>query len=90
MASVGALPRHYLKLCGAQTVDVVRMVGSDECSTLSLPQLVGGIVVEAEEQGAALLSRTSEQCSQQHAQLFGSPLVVGAVVAVCLPSSRLP
>jgi hypothetical protein len=89
MASVEAQPRHYLKLDGAQTVGSMRMVGSGECSRPSLPQLVGGIAREVEEQGAALPLNTSQQCSERHAQLSESPLVVGAVVAVCLPSARL-
>jgi hypothetical protein len=89
MASAEAALRRYLKLGGAQTVGSMQMAGSGECSRQSLPQLVGGIAREVEEQGAALLLGTSEQCSERHAQLSGSPLVVGAVVAVCLPSARL-
>lgn len=89
MASVEEPPRRYLKLGGAQTVGSMQMAGSGECSRQSLPQLVDGIAFEVEEQGAALLSSTSEQCSERHAQLSGSPLVVGAVAAVCLPSAHL-
>ena len=89
MASVEATPRH-LKLGEAQTVGSVQMAGSGECSRLSLPQLVRGIVGEVEEQGADLLWRISEQCSERHAQSSGSPLVIGAVVAVCLPPARPP
>jgi hypothetical protein len=51
---------------------------------------MGGIAREVEDQGAARLLSTSEQRSEQHAQLSGGPLVVGAVAAVCLPSARLP
>ena len=90
MASVEASPRHYLKLGGAQTVGSMQMVGSGECSRLLLPQLVGGIACEVEEQGVALLLSTSEQRSERHAQLSESPLVVDAVAAVCLLSARLP
>lgn len=92
MASVEVPLRHYLKLGGMQTVGSMQMAGSGECSKQSLPQLVRGIApeVEGQEQGAALLLSTSERCSEQHAQSSGSPLVAGAVVAVCLPSAHLP
>lgn len=66
------------------------MAGSGECSRRSLPQLVGEIAREVEEQGAVLLLSTSEQCSGRHAQLSESPLVVGAVVDDSLLSAHLP
>ena len=90
MASVEVPPRRYLKFGGAQTVGSMQKAGSGECSKQSLPQLVGGVAREVEEQGVDLLLNTSQQCFGRHAQLSGSPLaVVGAVVAVCLPSARL-
>ena len=89
MASV-ARPRHYLRLGGAQTVGSMQMAESGECSRRSL-QLVGGIAPEGEEQGAALLLRTSEeQWFEQHAQLSERPPVIAVVVAVCLLSVGLP
>lgn len=67
----------------------MQMAGSGECSRQLLPQLVHGIASEVVEQGAALLLSASQQCSERHVQLSGGPLVVGAVVVVCLPSARL-
>jgi hypothetical protein len=95
MASVEASPGHYLKLDGAQIVGSMQ-AGSGECSRQSLPRPVRGIAGEAEEQEqgvARLLSISEKQCSERHAQLSGSPLLVGAVVAACLsclPSARPP
>lgn len=88
MVFVEAPPRHYLELGGAQTVGSMQ-VGSGGRSRQSLPLLVRGIACEDEEQGVALLLSTSEQYSERHAQLSRSPLVVGVVVAACLPSARL-
>jgi len=70
-------------------VGSMQMAGLGECSRRSLLQLVRANEYEAEEQGEALLLKTSEQCSEQHAQLSENPPAVAAAVAVGLPSVRL-